>query len=129
MHKPVTLGVALLVALIGLCSGCGSPPSGSPEAAKGSIRYEVVEEWTLPNGGYGRAIAVDGAQRTEEGLLALANQLRRETQGDRNAFIFIYDDRRAAVLRKEALAEGTIIKCVIGRRRRVTPSWCRGPRC
>jgi len=50
-------------------------------------------------------IVVPPAQRTEEGLLALANQLWRETKADRNAFIYIYDDHRAALLRDKAIDE------------------------
>ncbi len=37
--------------------------------------------------------------------MAFANQLKIETKADRHAIVFIYDDRRAALLRKDALAE------------------------
>ena len=42
---------------------------------------------------------------TEEGLVTFANQLKIETKADQHANVFIYDDRRAAVLRKDALSE------------------------
>lgn len=107
-HTGLKLGVGTLVGAAGLAAGligwgCGDPPAKS--ASEPSINYEVVEQWTIPNGGFGRVVVVDPAQRTEEGLVALAGQLRRDTKADRNAFVYIYDDRRAASLRRVALAD------------------------
>jgi hypothetical protein len=67
--------------------------------------YKVVEQWTVPNGGYGRVIVIDPKLRTEAGLRAVAEKLRQDTAADRNAFVTIYDDLRAARLRKAADAD------------------------
>jgi len=83
------------------CSGPSVPPENR-ETAKPAVVYNVIEEWSIPNGGYGRAIVVDPAQRSEAGLLALTDQLRQDTKADRNAFVFIYDNSGAAKLRKAA---------------------------
>jgi len=81
----------------------GVPASPAPHTPR--ISYQIVKQWAIPNGGYGRVIVVDPAQRSEAGLLAVAEQLRRDTKNDRNAFAFIYDQRDAAMLRDAALEE------------------------
>jgi hypothetical protein len=64
-----------------------------------SINYVVIDSWSIPNGGAGKAIVVSPSHRNEADLRALGEQLRREVAGDRNAFIDIYDANRAASLR------------------------------
>ena len=83
-----------------------SPKLPSPPASNNSrITYEIVKEWVIPDGGHGRVIVVDSEQRTEAGLLAIAEQIRRDTNNDRNTIVFIYDERDAATLRDAALDE------------------------
>lgn len=74
-------------------------------AAQGDIRYEVVDKWGIPNGGFGQVIAIDPKYRNEEDLRKLAECLKKNTNKDRNAFVFIYDDKLAASLRKAAVDE------------------------
>ena len=57
--------------------------------------YKIVEQWSIPNGGFGRAIVVK-ANPTESELRALGERLRQDTRDERNAFVFVYDDERAA---------------------------------
>ena len=85
----VMLGTAFLG------SGCTKGP--------GQIAYEVVQEWSIPNGGHGRVIVIDVKHRNEADLKKLAEQLKRSTAKDRKAFVFIYDDKKAAESRKAAL--------------------------
>lgn len=85
--------LALSTAFLG--SGCTKEP--------GQVSYEVVQEWSLPNGGHGRVIVIDKKHRNEADLKKLAEQLKRSTAQDRNAFVFIYDDKKAAESRKAAL--------------------------
>ena len=89
-----------------LLVGCDqSSPPPVRDVPKPAVIYSIIDEWRIPNGGYSRVIVTDVTQRSEAGLLALADQLRRDTRADRNAFVFIYDNHDAAVLRKAALAE------------------------
>ncbi|MGB7510576.1 MAG: hypothetical protein WBP54_04715 [Pelodictyon phaeoclathratiforme] len=83
--------------------GCESPPVSAPAAP--GISYQVIDQWPIPNGGYGRAIVVDPKNCTDSGIRALGDKLRSDTALDRNAFVFIYNDSRAAGLRKAALDE------------------------
>lgn len=82
------------------------PPIFQPVAAAADrIPYEVVEQWNLPGGGYGRVIVVDRKYRNETDLRKLARSLRADTFQDRDAFVFIYDDKQAAAQRRAALNE------------------------
>jgi hypothetical protein len=99
------LGVGVLLGLILIATEALNlnPTSSIKYEVVESIKYEVVDQ-SFPGDGLIRAITVDPAQRTEAGLLALADQLKRETK-DTNGLvlIFIYDDLRAAALRRDAL--------------------------
>ena len=105
--------VLLLVFIIGIfvsifdrggnTSSTQSPRPATEDADK--ILYQVVEEWPIPNGGYGRAIVISPEHRIEEDMVQLGRQLHRDTYRDRNAFIFIFDDKVAASNRKAALGE------------------------
>src|SRR5882672_3722900 len=68
------------------------------------LSYKIVEQWSIPNGGFGRAILVK-ANPTETELRALGERLRQDTRNDRNAFIFVYDEEGAARNRRAAFAE------------------------
>jgi hypothetical protein len=62
------------------------------EKAIPTVSYRVIEEWTIPNGGYGRIIVIDPMHRNEKKMRILGDQLRSDTKKDRNAFVFVYDD-------------------------------------
>jgi hypothetical protein len=81
-----------------------SPPDGG---AENRIVYSVVDEWRIPNGGFGRVIVVAPEYRDEQRMRDLGEQLRREHRTDRHAFIEIFDDASAAHMR-EAAAEETL---------------------
>ena len=74
----------------------------------GDIIYEVIEQWSIPNGGYGKKILISRSYLNEEDMIALGNKLKQDTANDRNAFIQVYTNRDAADLRDKVLAdEGT----------------------
>lgn len=79
------------------------PPHALPTADQ--IPYQVVEQWSIPNGGYGRAIVIDTKYKNEKDMKKLAECLKRDTFQDRNAFIFIFDDKVAAANRKAAIED------------------------
>ena len=105
-------GLALLATLAFSFGGGGVRAGGmstqlSPPATP-AVPYSVVEQWNIElaaNGGYGRVVVVDPAQRSEAGLLALAEQVRQDTSADREAVVYIYDDPTAAKMRKDAANE------------------------
>jgi hypothetical protein len=90
----------MFIGLLG-CVGAAAPTRAH---AAGPADYVVVEQWPIPNGGFGKAVVVK-AKPTEADLRAVGDRLRQDTKADRNAFIFIYDDRTAAMDRKRAMAD------------------------
>lgn len=88
------------VSLLFVLPACSRPTDASPalEVPKHFVAYSVVNEWSIPNGGYGRVISTNPALRSEAGLVALAGQLMCDTRADRHAEVWIYDDSRAAQL-------------------------------
>jgi hypothetical protein len=66
--------------------------------------YKIIEQWTIPNGGFGKAIVIK-ANPTEADLRTLGEKLKQDTRNDRNAFVFVYDDERAARNRRAAFSE------------------------
>lgn len=79
--------------------------SESPRDQEPQIAFKVVQEWKIPNGGYGRVIVIDSVHRKETDLLKLAEQLKKFTRQDRHADIDIYDNEAAALMRRDALQE------------------------
>lgn len=81
-------------------SGDGADAQSNPAAPS----YTVVEQWSIPNGGFVRVIVVK-ANSTEAELRALGEKLKRDTRAERNAIVYVYDDQRAARNRGEAFSE------------------------
>lgn len=65
-----------------------------------SIPYEIVREWQVPNGGYGKIIVISPQYRNGQDLRLLGLNLRYDTRYDRNAFIDVFDNKKAADLSK-----------------------------
>jgi hypothetical protein len=94
-HWPLLGMLAGILALLGVA------------CAESSLKvpYEVVRQWTIPAGGYGKVIVVDPSHRNTSDLKALGEQLKNDTRGDRYANVDIYDDIEAAGMRNDANAE------------------------
>lgn len=73
--------------------------------AADQIPYQIVEQWSIPNGGYGRVIVIDPKYRNENDMRKLAERLKRDTYQDRNAFITVFDDKVAASRRMIAIKD------------------------
>lgn len=58
--------------------------------------YRTIEQWPIPNQGHGRTIVTAVQKPSQAQLKAVAEQLKIETRADRLAFVWIYDDDRAA---------------------------------
>lgn len=65
------------------------------------IPYEIIREWTVPNGGYGKVVVVSPKYRNEQDLRALGLNLFYDTRNDRNSFIDVFDDKKAADLSRK----------------------------
>src|SRR3989304_5926064 len=60
------------------------------------LSYKVLEQRSIANGGFSRVIVVTKVNPSEADLRALGERLKQDTKSDRNAFIWVYDDERAA---------------------------------
>jgi hypothetical protein len=74
----------------------GEAQTGKSRPSPPTVSYKVIEEWRIPNGGYGRRIVIPTSLRTEAGMRALGDKLRKDTKGDRHAEVQIFDSERAA---------------------------------
>lgn len=110
--------VLLLIFIIGIfgsvfkggnnsTSSSSAPPPLPPTPAlpAAQIPYEVVEQWSIPNGGYGRVVVIDPKYKNEKDMRNLAQRLKRDTYQDRNAFITVFDDKVAASRRMAAIKD------------------------
>lgn len=69
------------------------------------IKYETLQKWDINNGGYGKTILIPVGYLNEDDMVALGKKLNVDTKNDKNAFISVYIDRKAADLR-DKLASG-----------------------
>ena len=65
------------------------------------IPYEIIREWKIPNGGFGRVIVVSPQYRNKQDLQALGLNLRYDTRNDRNSLIEVFDNKKAADLSRK----------------------------
>src|SRR3989344_5729915 len=63
------------------------------------ITYQIVDRWTIPNGGEGKVVVISPDLLNETDMIALGNKLKSDTQNDRNAFSSVFDNTSAAALR------------------------------
>jgi hypothetical protein len=101
--KATTNRIAICHLLAGLFAAIAFLSDGA--YAQSKLSYKIVEEWAIPNGGFGRTIVVNKVNPTEAELRSLGQKLRQYTKSERNAFIFVYDDERAARSRLAAFRE------------------------
>lgn len=97
--------LAVVVLSIGVMSSGNSSSTSTPTKATHKISYQVVERWSIPNGGGGKAIVVSPDLRNEADMRALGEKLKNDVASDKNAFIFVFDDKRAASLRSKVLSD------------------------
>jgi hypothetical protein len=93
------LTVFLLFACLVSCNNISVP---KPER---SISYKIVDQWSITNGGLFKVIVIDSTMVNDSDIRDLGRQLWYDTQSDRNASIQIFDNMRAAGMRKDAIAD------------------------
>jgi hypothetical protein len=122
--------VIILLSFIVIIYGCDvkqSPNNASPEEIAQNVKsrnvdttavkkaneqskkitYTVFRSWSIPNGGYGKIILIDRALFNEADMRALGKKLRDDAINDRNAAVFVYDDKKAINLRDRYIAMKT----------------------
>jgi len=80
-------------------SSTESQASGTNTTGPASIRqipYEILREWSIPNGGFGRDILVSSKYRNERDLKDLGLNLKYLARNDRNSTITVFDNKKAA---------------------------------
>lgn len=70
----------------------------TPTPAK-DITYEVIKTWEIPNGGFGKVIVISPENFNLSDMTSLGEKLKNDHKSDRNSFIFIFDDKKAAEMR------------------------------
>lgn len=73
------------------------------EKPKKHITYEVVRRWDIPNGGEGKVILIPTEYFNTNDMPLVGEKLRDDTKNDRNAFISVFTDRKAAEMREKVL--------------------------
>src|ERR1700704_4702102 len=82
-----------------------SVAASQPVVQKTPIAYQIVDRWTIPNGGEGKVVVISPDMLNETDMVALGNKLKSDVQNDRNAFISVFDNASAASLRDKVLSD------------------------
>jgi hypothetical protein len=80
-----------------------SPTTPAEEPTAEEMAYDVVETWDIPNGGQGKAIVISPDYLNDADMTALGEKLKNDTEDDRNAVIFVFDNPQAGALRQAVL--------------------------
>jgi hypothetical protein len=99
--------------------------SAAAKESESAPTYTIVRQWTIPNGGFGKVILLSKSGPNEQELRALGEKLKRDTASDRNAWIFVYDDERAARNRDAALSEKLSVTDMKQHNRHMVASYAR----
>ena len=102
-HFSSAIAVSLLI--VSACSNDSAvrQQGDGSKAPPRLVDYKIIEQWEIPNGGYGKAVVIPGTAANERSLRALGEEFRYDTRADRNAFIFVFSDPRAAAMRLRVL--------------------------
>lgn len=76
----------------------------TPQSGIAAPQYKIIEQRSFANGGFGRVIVVAPNPSAAE-LRAFGEKLRQDTRNERNAFVWLYDDERAARIRRALTSE------------------------
>jgi|WetSurMetagenome_2_1015567.scaffolds.fasta_scaffold26925_5 hypothetical protein len=64
-----------------------------------TISYELLQQWDINNGGYGKTILIPTDYLNETDMTSLGQKLKEDTKNDKNSFISIFTNKEAAKLR------------------------------
>lgn len=77
------------------------------QPAKKSIRYEILQRWSIANGGEGKVVLISRDYLNNADMTAVGEKLKNDTKNDRNSFMFVFTDKKAAELRDRVLDDLT----------------------
>ena len=87
-----------------------TPSPTQEDEISNAVEYEVLQKWEINNGGFGKTILIPESYLTdEETMTRLGLQLKYDTKDDKNAFIMVFTDKKAAELR-DKLIDNTMTK-------------------
>jgi len=89
----IILGIVIFLIII--IASMDSPVSDSDNID--NVSYEVIKQWDIPNGGLGKTILIDPSLVNENDMAKLGKTLNSDFLSEKNAFVFIYSDRQAAI--------------------------------
>lgn len=69
------------------------------------IDYVIYKRWDIPNGGEGKAVIIPLEYLNEADMPLVGEKLRYDTKNDRNAFIYVFTDKKAAEMRDKVLTD------------------------
>jgi len=106
--------IIIIIVMIVIFSGDGEKKSTELEITQPSqeeikkteakkISYEIVERWSIPNGGEVKVIVISPEYLNETDMVTLGEKLKNDTKNDRNAFIFVFTDKKAAASRDKGM--------------------------
>ncbi len=100
----VLLGIIFLAALSSFFDKKETKDTQTPDKQsnlinKQFISYKIIKRWDIPNGGEGKVIAIDISHLNKKDMHSLGETLKKDTENDRNAVIFIFTSEKAALLR------------------------------
>lgn len=75
----------------------------SPTPVKKTISYEVLQQWNINNGGKGKVVLIPADYLNEVDMTTLGQKLKEDTKNDKNAFIMVFNEKKAAVLRDKII--------------------------
>lgn len=82
--------------------------ASQPQATAKTYSYEVVKEYEIPNGGHGKVIVTSPDYKNASDMEALGKKLHEDNKNERNAFLFIFTDKKAADLRDKVTSGETL---------------------
>jgi hypothetical protein len=68
-----------------------------------TIKYEMLQQWDINNGGLGKIILIPTDYLNEDDMVVLGKKLNEDTKNDKHAFIMVFTDKKAAELRDKLI--------------------------
>lgn len=106
----IVIGFFVFVIISNLINGPRKSPT-SPTSTQlatpvKQITYEVIKKWDIPNGGEGKVVVISPDYLNRNDMPIVGEKLKSDNKNDRNSFIFVFTDKKAAEMRDRVLSDG-----------------------